>query len=584
MILDNFTTIASVLQYRGIHQADELACLFIGANQKEDEITFGALHSRAESIAAVLQKKIRPSDRVLLLYQPGIEYIASFFGCLYAGVIPVPAYPPDSRNLKRLVAIMKDAQAVYALSTSKIVDYVNNLSNNSISNEVRKQSVAFLETITWIPTDTILTEKENAYQQIERMAEDIVFLQYTSGSTGNPKGVMLTNENVMNNLSVTKKSFSYEADTYTVSWLPPYHDMGLIGGILQPIYSGTGFTAMAPMTFVKNPSLWLEAISKQKNKGGVISGAPDFAYELCIRKIDTEKLAALDLSNWKVAFSGSEPVKKETLTNFYEKFASTGFTMESFFPVYGLAEATLLVSSGAVQTLPKTIHLDKTTYENHSVQIAKTNDPETSMTFVCCGSKQEGHEVRIVNVERETVSPIHEIGEIWLKSASIAKGYWNKEALTETAFNAYTKDTNEGPFFRTGDMGFMMDNQLYISGRLKDMMIIRGKNHYPQDIETAVQSAHESLRSGCGAAFSIDSNGEEKLIITQEVKREFMRKIDPEQIKQLINSSVLSAYGVQAMDIVLTKPSALPKTSSGKLQRKAAKEMYLNNQLTTTVN
>ncbi|WP_281989623.1 fatty acyl-AMP ligase [Aquimarina aggregata] len=575
----NFKSIAEILYCRGEIEANKVAITFLQSKDKKEEITYGELSNRAKAIAKQLKQKLSFGDRALLLYPPGLEYISTFFGCLYAGVIPVPAYPPDSRNTERLLMIIKDSEAKYALSTSPVIEYVNSLVGKNISNDNRKEGMDCLNNIGWIATDLIDSSSTIVYDTNELTPNDIVFLQYTSGSTGNPKGVILNNENLLDNLEVARESFGFYPDTYMVSWLPPYHDMGLIGGILQPLYSGIGLTSMAPMTFLKNPFIWLEEISKRKEKGGVISGAPDFAYQLCTRKITDDKLELLDLSNWKVAFSGAEPVRENTLIDFNEKFKASNFKPESFFPVYGLAEATLLVSSGKTQVNPKIISVDKEVLKDQIVKVLDKDNNDESLSFVSCGTKEDGHEIRIVDPETLTLSDDLTIGEIWIKSPSVAVGYWGKEDLTEEMFHAFVKDTGEGPFFRTGDLGFMIDENLYISGRHKDLIIIRGKNYYPQDIEHTVQKTHESLRPGCGSAFAIENEDGEALIVVQEVKREFRRKVDVDEVTNAICMAVSKEYQVQVKDVVLIEPSSFPKTTSGKLQRLASKDMYLKNNL-----
>ncbi|WP_282090050.1 fatty acyl-AMP ligase [Aquimarina algiphila] len=574
-----FKSIAEILYLRGEIERDKTAIIFLQSKEKEEKVTYGELSNRAKAIALELKQKLDFGDRVLLLYPPGIEYISAFFGCLYAGVIPVPAYPPDSRNTERLLMIIKDSQSKYALSTSGIMNYVDSLSEATIVNDDRREGVECLSQIGWIATDLIVSSPNIEYVPEKVKPTDIVFLQYTSGSTGNPKGVILNNTNLLDNLKAIRDALGCYSGTHMVSWLPPYHDMGLIGGILQPLYSGIGLTSMAPMTFLRNPFLWLDQISKRKEQGGVISGAPDFAYQLCVRKISEEKLASLDLSNWKVAYSGAEPVKESTLIDFFQKFKVSNFKMSTFLPVYGLAEATLLVSSGEKTKEPFTINIDKEALKNQKVQVI-TKENTNKISFVSCGSKEEGHEIHIVNPETCTLSKDGEIGEIWIKSPSVAVGYWQNEKLTQEVFNSYIQDVNEEGFFRTGDLGFMIDQNLYISGRHKDLIIIRGKNYYPQDIEHTVQTAHESLRPGCGSAFAIESeDGGESLIIVQEVKREFRRKIDIEEVTNAIYLAVSREYQIQVKDVVLIEPSSFPKTTSGKLQRLASKELYLKNNL-----
>lgn len=576
MTHDSFTTISEILKYRAMQQPEQSAVVFINSNQEETLVSYAQLDTRAKALASEIQRALQPQERVLLLYHPSVEYIVAFFACLYAGVIPVPVYPPDSKNLQRLLVIMKDCKATVALSTAKVISYVNKLSSNTLSNQVRKDSIDFLSKINWISTDTIDNAASSAYKNYEAKPEDVVFLQYTSGSTGHPKGVILDNNNLIDNLKVTKQSFNiYDTNTKVISWLPPYHDMGLIGGILQPVYSGIELIAMAPMTFLKRPYVWLSEITKRGKEGPVITGAPNFAYDLCLGKITEEQFAQLDLSNWTVAFTGAEPVRYETLVKFSEKYKAVGFEFENFSPVYGLAEGTLLASSGDMSKAPNLLTVNKKHIKAHIVEVLEDGITENAIKVMSCGTAEEGHRIAVVNPE--TLEPCDDlnVGEIWLKSPSVAKGYWNKPELTETQFKAYLPDTKEGPFFRTGDMGFLYNDELYVSGRLKDMIIIRGKNYFPQDIELKVEQADESLREGCGVAISTEIDNEEQLVIIQEVKREYLKTIDVEKVQQAIRRAVFADIGIQPQNIVLIKPSTLPKTSSGKLQRSQAKTYYL---------
>lgn len=576
MRLNSFETISELLMYRATEQSEKTAITFIDSKLEEVVVSYKELDNRAKAIAAELQQNLKPKERILLLYHPSVEYIAAFFGCLYAGVIPVPAYPPDSKNLLRLLLIMKDCDAAYALSTTKVIEYVKKLSNNTISNTTRKQSIDFLSKVNWIATDTIKNEKSKDYTRVKTTPKDIVFLQYTSGSTGTPKGVILDNINLLDNLKVTQQSFGiYHPKAQVVSWLPPYHDMGLIGGILQPIYSGITLVAMAPMTFLKRPFIWLDIISRKGALGPIISGAPNFAYDLCVERITETQLKQLDLTNWYLAFSGAEPVRPNTLRVFLEKFETTGFNYKAFLPVYGLAEGTLLTSSGKLEQVPMIINTDYEKVKRDIVEIVNEKATTHTLEFVACGTHEEGHEIAIVNPETLLKCNELEIGEIWLKSPSVAKGYWNNAELTQKSFYCFIENTKEGPYFRTGDMGFLHQQQLYISGRIKDMIVIRGKNYFPQDIELAVEQIHEGLRNGCGVAIAVEKNNQEALVVIQEVKREFIRKINFPEVLQNIRRAIFAEFGLQVEDILLIKSSALPKTSSGKLQRRKSKEIYL---------
>jgi acyl-CoA synthetase (AMP-forming)/AMP-acid ligase II len=343
------------------------------------------------------------------------------------------------------------------------------------------------------------------------------------------------------------------------------------------MYSGILGILMAPMSFLKRPLKWLKAISNADIKGKITSGAPNFAYELCLDRISEDQISELDLSKWKVAYSGAEPVRAATLEKFAERFAVAGFRKESFFPVYGLAEATLIASAGEIEALPHVYDFDSKSIEQNKVAQAISN--ENAYTLVGCGQNFEGQEIVIVNPDTLKESSADEVGEIWMAGPSIAKGYWNNPLETAKTFHAYIAESKRGPFLRTGDLGFLKENQLYITGRLKDLIIIRGVNHYPQDIECTVEEANEVLRPGCGAAFSIDKDGEERLVILQEVRRQYAKRFDPETVFADILKAVSQNHSLQPYAIVLIEPSSFPKTSSGKLQRRASKNMFLSNAL-----
>ncbi|MDY8138357.1 fatty acyl-AMP ligase [Aquimarina sp. 2201CG5-10] len=577
----NFKSLVELLRFRSEESPNEILYTFLADSGQENQtITYSQLDERARAIAAYLLEQIKAGDRALLLFQPGIDYIEAFMGCLYAGIVPVPAYPPDGRNLKRLMDVIQNAKAEIALSTSTVLNNVTALTAKGGTDTIRQEAATFANTIKWVLSDEIKTQEATNWKENLMTGETLAFLQYTSGSTSNPKGVILNHENLLYNFEFSKHAFGMNEDKQMISWLPPYHDMGLIGGILQPMYVGMQTTLMSPISFLKRPLRWLQTISECGNNGEIISGAPNFAYELCSDRIQDRDLEGLDLSNWKVAFNGAEPIRSNTMDRFTNKFTDTGFKKEFFFPVYGLAEATLLVTAGDYKQLPVISDLDKEQLEKHTA-IPSSGNPENEIKKVGCGQELDGQKVRVVDPETNLTCNENNIGEVWIAGPNVSQGYWNNEEETAKSFGALTADTNEGPFFRTGDMGFYSNGELYITGRLKEMIIIRGRNYYPQDIELTVQQSDPSLRMGCGAAFSIDRNDEEQLIIVQEVRRDFKRKIDPEVVKRNIAMAVSKEHQLQASDIVLIEPSSFPKTSSGKLQRRASREMYKQGELKT---
>jgi amino acid adenylation domain-containing protein len=504
-------------------------------------------------------------ERALLLYPPGLDYLAAFFGCLYAGVVAVPAYPPrNQRNTPRIKAIASDAQAAITLTTSIIEPQVRSLLEPETGSDK----------LQWLTTDNLAQGTEDAWQEPFIQADTLAFLQYTSGSIGTPKGAMLSHGNLLHNAAMTYRFMEHSSTSKFISWLPTYHDMGLIGGILQPLYGGFPCILMPPASFLQRPYRWLKAISDYQ---GTTSGGPNFAYDLCIRKITPEQRETLDLSSWSVAFNGAEPVRQETLEQFAAAFADCGFRQEAFYPCYGMAEATLMVSGGTKATTPTVKTVQAAALERNQVIEAGMAIGDDVRTFISCGRTLP--EQRIVIAHPETLSrcPTEQVGEIWVSGPSVGQGYWNRAEETEQTFRAYLSDTGEGTFLRTGDLGFLHNGELFITGRAKDLIIIRGRNLYPQDIELTAERSHPSLRAGCGAAFAVEVGNEEQLVVLQEL--EFRQKPNLNQVTGVIRQAVAEEYEVQVYAVVLIKPGSILKTSSGKIQRRACRAAFLAGEL-----
>ena len=410
-------------------------------------------------------------------------------------------------------------------------------------------------------------------------AENIALLQYTSGSTGHPKGVMVTHGNLLHNLESISRNFEAKPKSQGVIWLPPYHDMGLIGGILVPMYNGFPVTLMSPLDFLQKPVRWLRAISDYKAD---ISGGPNFAYDLCVNKVTPEEARRLDLSSWTLAFNGSEAIRAETLKRFAKKFGANGFRMEAFYPCYGLAESTLLVSGGKKAETPKTITIGNDSLSRNKARaINKINRKGRFETILTgCGQPLTG-DLIVVDPVTHIPKDKNEIGEIWIKGASITKGYWNNHRTTENQYNAYVAISGEGPYFRTGDLGFLNENEIFLTGRLKELIVINGQNHYPGDIEFTVQHAHPALRKGCGAAFSIDTGVEEQLIVVQEVINECLKSFDVREAATAVFRAVLVKNGLRVSEAVFIEPSTIPKTTSGKICRLQCLKQYRTGALKT---
>jgi acyl-CoA synthetase (AMP-forming)/AMP-acid ligase II len=563
----NITNFISLLEHRRKHQPNNVAFTFLPDGETEEaSLTYEELDQKARAIAAVLQSIKARGERALLLYQPGLEFITAFFGCLYAEVIAVPVYPPKrNQHNNRLQTIVCDAQARIALTTIAIMSDI----------EKTLKEEPGLATLNFIITNNIDSDGASDWQQKQINSDTLAFLQYTSGSTGTPKGVMVSHGNLLHNLSVIYKCFEHTNHSKLVSWLPHYHDMGLIGGILQSIYGGFPAILMPPVAFIQKPIRWLTAISQYK---ATTSGAPNFAYDLCVNKIKPEKLASLDLSSWEVAFNGGEPVRAQTIERFTQTFADYGFRKQAFYPCYGMAENTLFLSGGLKAEPPIIRFVKETDLLQDKIVLWDEFSPD-SQAIVSCGRNWSNQKIMIVNPDSLIKCDDGKVGEVWISGESVAQGYWEKPEQTQQTFNAYLADKKEELFLRSGDLGFLLAGELFITGRIKDLIIIRGQNHYPQDIELTVQKSHPALRPNCGAALSVDIKGEERLIIVQEVERSYLRNLDVQKVVADITQAVAAEHGLQVYATVLVKTGSIPKTSSGKIQRYACRTAFLNGSL-----
>lgn len=565
-IRDEVANLVSLLRYRAQNQPDQTAYTFLQDGEIEaGRVTYQELDRMARAIAYHLQSVYAPGCRAMLLYPPGLEFIAAFFGCLYAKVIAVPAYPPrPNQNMSRLQAIATSSGATLALTTTFL--------SETIKQRLQESELTNLHLLT---TDNIPTEFAETWQEPNLYPNTLAFLQYTSGSTGTPKGVMVSHRNLWHNCAIIHQSFADTPKSQGVSWLPPYHDMGLIGGILEPLYVGAPMILMPALAFMQKPFRWLEAISRYKV---TTSGGPNFAYDLCINKITPEQRANLDLSSWEVAFTGAEPVRAETLEMFARTFADCGFQKAAFHPCYGMAETTLMVSGSRRKVAPIISQIDATALESNRVKKIGQGQ-EYTRAIVGCGQTFLDQKILIVEPETLTACPPDRVGEIWVSSPSVAQGYWHRTEETEQTFNAYLADTGAGPFLRTGDLGFLQDGELFITGRIKDVIIIRGQNHYPQDIELTVEKSHPALRPSFGAAFTVEIKGEERLVIVQEVERTYLRKLNVNEIVGTIRQAVAAEHALQVYAAVLVKTGSIPKTSSGKIQRHACRAGFITGSL-----
>ena len=555
-----FANLVDLLRARAAEHGSRVAFRFLNDGENEESrITYGELESQARTIAASLVSHAAAGERALLFYTPGLEFVAAFWGCLYAGVVAVPVFPARlHRQLPRLLAIAADSEAKFVFTTARIQSQSEDLFPRAPE----------LKKLRWLATDDLAPTLAEGWRDPGATADTLAFLQYTSGSTAAPRGVMVTHGNLLHNLACLREVFQFSLESVGVTWLPHFHDMGLIGGLLQPIFAGGEMIVMPPSAFLQRPGRWLGAVSRYQATTMV---APNFAYELCAQKIPAADLESLDLSNVKVALCGAEPVRPGTLAQFAEAFGPCGFRREAFRPAYGLAEATLIVSGRSNGGEPFTPVVDAEDLRRNRVKPAEA-DVARRRVLVGCGGIAPG--MRVTVVDPDTFAPCapDRVGEIWVCGPSVASGYWRKPEETQRTFGAHLA-SGEGPFLRTGDLGFLDRGQLLVTGRLKDLIIVRGSNHYPHDLEYTVERSHRALRPAAGAAFSIDADGAERLIIVQEVSDP--GSVPCEDAIAAIRRALTESHEVGPDTIVLIEPRSIPRTSSGKIQRYACREAFL---------
>lgn len=557
-------TIIDLLRQRASNQPQHTAYTFLNDGEtKTVDITYQTLDQQAQSVASWLQSHVGRGARVLLVYpyDAGLEFIAAFFGCLYAGVVAVSSHPPRNRSgLNELYGRLVGADASAILTTSSLLPKL----------KAQFASAEFKTNCIWSATDLLPLASCDWHQPTP---ETLAFLQYTSGSTGVPKGVMVTHRSLMHNQKLLQLAFGHTGQSVGVGWLPLFHDMGLIGNVLQALYVGAPCVLMSPLDFVQKPLRWLQAISRYR---ATTSGAPNFAYELLCRKITDDQLQQLDLSSWQVAFTGAEPVRAETMEQFSQRFALCGFRQEAFYPCYGMAEATLFITGGNKLTSPTVLQLESGAIEQNRVVLASM---EPVRSIVSCGHSWLDTEIAIVDPESGQRCQPDQVGEIWVSGAGLGQGYWNQPQETEQTFRAHLPDTPERTYLRTGDLGFLYNNELFITGRLHDVLIFWGFNHYPQHIEQTVEACHPGFRPSSNAAFSIKVNNTERLVIAQEIERSYRDRLNIEEVVELIRWRVFEEHFVDVQRIILLKPGALPKTSSGKVQRSLCRTLLANGEL-----
>jgi acyl-CoA synthetase (AMP-forming)/AMP-acid ligase II len=566
------TSLAQILHRRAERHPERRALTFITRGTEErKKHSFADLDQRARTIAALLAEHRLEGERALLLYPQGTEYAEAFLGCLYSGTVAVPAYPPDptrlERTLGRLLGIIADCRPKVVLATQAICDMA----------AAFVEQVPGLAELKWLATDRedlgVVALRSPAVVQSEQLA----FLQYTSGSTSSPKGVMVSHGNLLTNIAHIRSSMGLGEHTCATTWLPSFHDMGLVDGILGGFYSGYPTYLMSPADFLKHPLRWLQAVSTFKVTH---TGGPNFGYELCVRKVTPEVLAELDLSSWTNAYCGAEPVRAGTMRRFVETFSSRGFSASSLFPVYGLAEVTLKAPGPGGRGVV-TLSVDKEALKEDRVVPLPLGDANAA-EIVSCGESEEDYPLAIVEPESREPLPEGRVGEVWVCGPSVAQGYWRKPELSEETFRARLSGEDSRQWLRTGDLGFVRDGLLYITGRRKDLIIIGGRNHYPQDIEWTVEAALTLVRPGCSAAFSVEVDGEERLVVVAEVDTRQQPggpAFDAQAATATVRQAINDAYQLRLHDLVFLKAGSIPKTSSGKIQRQASRKAYLERDL-----
>jgi len=571
-----FTSLADLLRYRAQITPDRLAYRFLKDGADDNlEISYHSLYEQAQSIADKLHHLGVAGERALLMYPPGLDFIAALFGCFYSNTIavPIPAFHPAwiKRKQESLRHVMYDATPSLIMTTQNMGRSVR---------QAFRQNKAIPRT-RWLFTDTVSPSPSTNTPSLP--TRPIALLQYTSGSTRKPRGVKVSHLNLMHNNERIRRGFGHSETSHAVLWLPHHHDMGLVG-ILQGIYTGFPQTLMSPLTFLQHPFRWLRAISIYR---GTTSGGPNFAFERCLQTVSPTQRDTLDLSTWDLAFIGAEPVRSRTLKRFASYFSSCGFKETAWFPSYGLAESTVMVTGTPKGSRPTIRMLDAKALQHGHVVNTPSSSTQT-LSIVSCGTSYDG-QVHIVDPHTCQRCTSDQIGEIWISSNSVSEGYWQNQELTDQAFRGFITPSGEGPFLRTGDLGFIQEGELFITGRLKELIVINGRNHYPYDIEATVSACHPAIQSDACAAFSVLLEDQETLVLALELKRSSSKahsilesrilgaqeSVFEKEILIKIRSAVSTVHDLHVHDVLLIPFGHLPKTSSGKTKRLLCRDRYL---------
>ncbi len=560
------TNIVDVLDHWAAERPNQVAFYFSDGEGNDEQITYAQLQQASRGVAAALVQRDLTGKQALLMFPPGLDFVKAFYGCMCAGVVAVPAFTPRrNRNVRRLQAISDDAEARIALTVADVCDRTEGMLDETPN----------LMELEWLAVDKIPPLQGENWEAPAICSDQLALLQYTSGSTGTPKGVMLTHGNIMYNVMAIVYSFEPTQSGLGVTWLPTYHDMGLVGGVLEPLFFGRPNVLMSPMAFLQKPVRWLRAMTQYR---ATISGGPNFAFDLCTQKITDEDMEGLDLSAWQVAFNGAEPIRPGTLRAFAERFARVGFRLEAFLPCYGMAETTLIVTGAYMDKVPKMGRYDGKALDEHRV-VSVPAGHENERVLVGCGRVLPEEEVVIVEPETCVRLPQHQVGEVWVRSPSVGLGYWNKPEATCETFGARLANGSDNGlnYLRTGDLGFIGDGELFVTGRLKDLIIVRGVNRYPQDIERTVEQSDNRLQTGAVGAFAVEVGDQERLIIVAETDRR--RQKDWSDVVEKVRRDVTAEHELPPDGVVLVRFGSIPKTSSGKIQRSACRQDFLENRL-----
>jgi acyl-CoA synthetase (AMP-forming)/AMP-acid ligase II/acyl carrier protein len=553
-------TLVELLRLRARENPEQVAFTFlVDDSGGADALTFHDLDRRARAVAAHLQSSGLSGTRAVLIFQPGLEFIVAFFGCLYAGVVAVPVDPPrPNRPSQRVHAVLADARAPVVIA----------------STATALRGVQFASDIRFVFTSEVAGDLAGEWREPAIDSDSLAVLQYTSGSTADPKGVMISHSNALHNLAALDVITGGADEPRGLFWLPHYHDMGLVGSVLLSVFGRCSTTLFAPAAFLKSPIRWLQEITRTR---ATHTAAPNFAYELCVRQSTPEQRRDLDLTSLMVSFNGGETVRHETVSRFVEMFEPCGFRPEAIYPSYGMAETTLLASGKTRREVSPTVTVRASELEQGRV-VETSERSRVSRTLVGCGHAPDGHTILVVDTQTSIEALPDRVGEIWISGPSVAGGYWGRDGETAATFEARPAGADAGQFLRTGDLGFLRGDELYVTGRCKDLIVVRGRNLYPQDVEAAVEACDPRLRTGCGAAFAIEGDGEESVAVVYEVERQ-VRAPEADAIVASIRSAVAEEFDATAAAVVLVRPGGVPRTPSGKVRRGACREALLRSEL-----